>query len=522
MTDWFTGISGIINGKFPVHRKMLAAGQDLIGLCFTGGFARRVVMRLCHPLHGIVLLAMMAICQLQSAERLPNIVYIMSAELGYYELSHMGNPFIKTPNIDRMAAEGIRFTNALAGSPVCAPLRGTLMTGKHSGHSSIRANDGGTPLRADEVTIARVLKERGYATGGFGKWGCGGRDSTGVPENHGFDVFFGYYDQVHAHAFYPKYILRNSEEVPLPGNKGFRTGTNYSHYRIMEAGLDFIRNNKDGPFFAYFPITPPHGMYDIPANDPAWEQYAGEKWINDPAIDQDTKNYAAMVSMVDNDVQNILDLLRELGVESDTIVFFTGDNGGQDRFKSEEYPRGFYGPNVDPGTGLEFRGGKGNLYEGGLKIPYIVRWPGKISPGQVSDLLMYHPDVFPTLAELAGARIPAEVDGISFLPTLTGGHQKLHPYLYWEYKSQVAVRMGKWKAVSTTRRDQPEWELFDLSTDISEERNLADQHPGILEKLKAYALEAHEEVRPGTFRSRVRHERDREAKWGDMPRPSNN
>ena len=479
-------------------------------------------MRLCPRISKWTLLLAVLHSTLLIAGTPPNIIYIMSDELAYFELSHMGNPYIKTPNIDRMAEEGMRFTNAMAGSPVCAPLRGTLMTGKHAGHASIRANDGGTPLRADEVTVAAVLKEQGYATGGFGKWGCGGRDSTGVPENHGFDVFFGYYDQVHAHAFYPKYILRNSEEVALPGNKGFRTGTNYSHYRIMEEGLDFIRNNRDQPFFAYFPITPPHGMYDIPADDPAWERYADEQWIKDPQIDQDIKNYAAMVTMVDNDLQRILDLLKELGLEDNTIVFFTGDNGGQDRFRSDQYPRGFFSPNVNPRNGAEFRGGKGNLYEGGLKIPYIVRWPGKIKSGQVSDLLMYHPDVFPTLAGLAGARVPDEVDGISFLPTLLAGAQEIHPYLYWEYQGQVAVRKGKWKAVGTTRRDKTVWELFDLSGDIGETTNLADAHGTVLQELQKYALEAHEEVRPGIFFTRERHERDREAKWGDMPRPSKN
>ena len=192
----------------------------------------------------------------------------MADELAYYELSHMGNRYIKTPNIDRFAAEGIRFTSALAGAPVCAPLRCNLMTGKHAGHASIRANDGGTPLRENETTIASMLKNIGYETGGFGKWGCGGRDSTGVPEKHGFDLFYGYYDQVHAHSFYPSYLIRNSIEVELKGNKGGRSGQTYSHYQIMESGLSFIREKKDKPFFCYFPITPPHGMYDLSSHCP--------------------------------------------------------------------------------------------------------------------------------------------------------------------------------------------------------------------------------------------------------------
>jgi arylsulfatase A-like enzyme len=454
------------------------------------------------------------------AARKPNIVYIMSDELAYYELSHMGNPYIKTPIIDRFAAEGIRFTSALAGAPVCAPLRCNLMTGKHAGHASVRANDGGTPLRAGEPTIASMLKDIGYATGGFGKWGCGGRDSTGVPEQHGFDVFYGYYDQVHAHSFYPPYLIRNSEEVKLDGNIGGRSGKTYSHYPIMEEGLKFIRENKDRPFFCYFPITPPHGMYDIPKDDPAWELYKGEKWIDDPGTSQDVKNYAAMVSMVDYNVGQVLDLLRELKLEGDTIVFFTGDNGGQDRFRSSENPRGFFGPNVNPRTDVEFRGGKGNLYEGGLRIPYLVRWPGKIKAGQVSDLIFYQPDVLPTLAQLSGAKAPGDIDGLSFLPTLLGGQQEKHDMLYWEFGSQTAVRKGQWKAIQA-KKNQP-WALYDLSKDISETTDVSAQHSDLLAQMKAFAVASHEPVSAGKYLDarRTRHEKDRLAKWGtSKPQP---
>ena len=451
----------------------------------------------------------------------PNIVYIMSDELAYFELGHMGNPYIKTPRIDRMAAEGIRLTHAYAGAPVCAPLRCNLMTGKHAGHASVRANDGGTPLREGEATIASILKQKGYATGGFGKWGCGGRDSTGVPEKHGFDVFLGYYDQVHAHSFYPPYIVRNSEEVPLKGNVGGRSGETYAHYPIMDAGLQFIRDNKDKPFFCYFPITPPHGMYDIPKDDPAWELYKDEAWIKNPGIPQDVKNYAAMVSMVDRNVGEVLDLLKELQLEENTIVFFTGDNGGQDRFRSAEHPRGFFGPNVDPKTGVEFRGGKGNLYEGGLRIPYLVRWPGKIKAGQVSDFLFYQPDVLPTLAELCDAKAPNDTDGISFLPTLLGeGEQKRHEFLYWEFGRQTAVRWNNWKAIRM-KADAP-WALYDVAKDVSEEKDVAATHPDIVRKLTAFAEASHEPVRAGTYSDRTRHERDRWAKWGtakDRPAP---
>ena len=436
----------------------------------------------------------------------PNIVYIMSDELAYFELGHMGNPDIKTPRIDQMAAEGLRFTHALAGAPVCAPLRCTLMTGKHMGHASVRANDGGTPLVAGEATIASMLKAKGYATGGYGKWGCGGRGSTGVPELHGFDDFFGYYDQVHAHSFYPAYLVRNSEEVVMPGNNGGRKGATYTHYEIMGAGLQFIRDNVDRPFFAYFPITPPHGMYDIPDADPAFAPYKNKDWPSE------AKRYASMVTMVDRNVGQIIDLLKELGLEDNTIVFFTGDNGGQDRFRTKERPRGFFGPNVNPKTGEEFRGGKGNLYEGGLRIPALVRWPGKIEAGRVSDHIWFQPDILPTLAELTGATPPADIDGISLLPEIFGKPQKKHEMLYWEYGQQTAVRMDHWKAIQPKKGAS--WELYDLSKDISESTSVADANSAILAKMQAYAKSAHTPVVSGTYEDRSLHEKDRKAKFG--------
>ncbi len=448
--------------------------------------------------------------------RRPNVVYMMADELAYYELSCMGNPLLKTPNIDRFAEEGVRYTQALAGVSVCAPTRCTLMTGKHSGHTSVRKNDGGTAMREGEETIASMLKQAGYATGGFGKWGCGGRGSTGVPEKHGFDVFVGYYDQVHAHSYYPKYIVRNSEELPLPGNRGGSEGTNYSHYTIMGEGLDFIRENCERPFFCYLPITPPHGIYDIPDSDPAWAQFKNEDWP------EDAKRYAAMVSMVDRNLGEVVTLLKELKLDEKTIVFFCGDNGGQDRFRSPEHPRGFFGPNIDPKTGQAFRGSKGNLYEGGLRIPMMVRWPGQIQPGRVSDFLWYFPDVLPTVAEICGTKPPADVDGISILPeligkTTSGRKQEQHEYLYWEYGRQTAVRMESWKAIRPNE-NRP-WELYDLSRDLSEENDVAAENADVLAKLTAFAEEAHVPAEEGVFHDREIHERDRQAKYGDTRSP---
>lgn len=441
----------------------------------------------------------------------PNIIYIMADELGYFEPGYMGNPNIRTPNIDRMAAEGIRFTQGLAGSAVCAPTRCCFLTGKHSGHTSVRANGGGTPLRAGEPTIASILKPLGYATGGFGKWGNGGRGSTGVPELHGFDVFVGYYDQVHAHTYYPAYIIRNSEEMPLAGNHGLSEGKTYSQYVIHAEAVKFIRVNKDRPFFAYLPFTPPHGLFDIPDSDPAWALYKDKPWP------EDARRYAAMVTMLDRHVGEIFALLKELNLDDKTLVMFSGDNGGNDYFPTKEQPRGVHSANKNPKTGVEFRGRKSTLYEGGLRVPVIARWPGKIAPGRVSNLLWYFPDVLPTIAEVTGAKPPSDIDGVSILPELIGeaaaGHkQAQHEYLYWEFSGQTAVRMGSWKAIKPKK--STDWELFDLSKDISETTDLATNNPEVLAKLQAYAKAAHTPAVEGTFASRELHERDRAAKFG--------
>jgi arylsulfatase A-like enzyme len=445
------------------------------------------------------------------ARRRPNIVLMVVDELGYYELSMMGHPHYKTPNVDRLAARGVRFTQGLAGSSVCAPTRCCLMTGKHSGHTSVRANDGGTPLREGEETIGSVLKQAGYATGGFGKWGCGGRGSTGVPEKHGFDVFFGYYDQVHAHSYYAPYLVRNSEEVPLEGNKGLSDGKTYSHYVIWNAGMDFIRENKDRPFFCYLPVTPPHGIHDIPDTDPSWALYKDEPWP------EAARRYAAMVNMVDRNLGELVALLKKLGLEQDTLILFSGDNGGADYFRDAEHPRGFHGPNVDPRTGRQFRGQKGNLYEGGLRIPMIAYWPGRIRPGRVSDFLWYFPDVMPTLAEVAGAPVPKDIDGISVVPELLGADaagraQTPHEFLYWELGAQTAVRLDHWKAVRPGK-DAP-WELYDLRTDSSEEKDVSAVHPDVLARAVAVAQREHVDVVPGVFLDRTPHIKDRCAKFG--------
>ena len=432
----------------------------------------------------------------------------------------MGHRELLTPNIDRFAAEGMRFTNAYAGAPVCGPTRSVLLTGLHSGHTSMRANNGFAPIRADEPTLASMLKPLGYATGGFGKWGIGGRGTSGVPEKHGFDVFFGYYDQVHAHTFYPSYLIRNSEEVPLAGNEGksFYEGDTHAQIEIFKESIRFIRENKDRPFFCYLPWTPPHGLWGIDDDDPSWQLFKDKPWKAGQQTDRDARVYAAYLHMVDRQLGEVLSLLKELDLDDKTLIFLCGDNGGQDYFKTKERPHGFFGPNLNPGNGERFRAGKGSLYEGGLKVPYLVRWPGKIAAGSVSDHLLYYPDVMPTLAEATKAECP-KTDGISFLPTLlgAGAEQAAHDHLYWEYGGQRAVRQGSWKAYRGKKTD---WELYDLGEDVEEKSNVAADHPAVLKKLVALAEAAHEPMRPGEVYDRKLIDKDRkQAPHGRSPKP---
>lgn len=437
---------------------------------------------------------------LEGAERPPNIVYIMMDEWGYFESSGMGHPILETPNIDRLTAQGMRFTQMLAGGNVCAPTRSSLMTGQHTGHTTIRSNGGGAALRADDRTVADMLKAKGYATGGFGKWGLGDIGTTGVPERHGFDLFYGYYHQVHAHTHYPRYLVRNSVKEPLAGNTGdYLTGETYAQDLIHQEGLDFIRRNADRPFFAYMAWTPPHGLWSMPDDEPAWQKYKKLEWdANNQRGPKDAQMYAAMVEMVDRQIGEVLMLISELKLDDDTIVFVCGDNGGQPYFSNESHPHGFLAPNLNPLTGERFRGGKGNFYEGGLRIPFSVRWPGHIAPNSTSQHLGYFPDVMATLAELTAADQPGGTDGVSFLPTLLGkspSEQQQHVSLYWEDNRSRAVRMGDWKAVQPTKKAA--FELYDLSEDVQELNDLAAEKPEVLAKLIAAGDEAQSPVRRG-------------------------
>ena len=474
--------------------------------------------RICFPIL-LLLLPFLSTLDLGASEK-PNIIYMMLDEWGYFESGHMGHPELLTPNIDRFASEGLRFTNAYAGAPVCGPTRCVLLTGLHSGHTSLRVNDGFSPIRADEPTLGTMLKQADYVTGGFGKWGIGGRGTSGVPEKHGFDEFFGYYDQVHAHTFYPRYLIRNSREVPLKGNNGdsFYEGETHAQLEIFRESLRFIRRNKDKHFFCYLPWTPPHGLWGIDEDDSSWQLFKNKPWTAGQQTDRDARVYAAFMHMVDRQIGEILALLKELEIDDNTIFFLCGDNGGQDYFKTKDRPHGFFAPNLNPKTGERFRAGKGSLYEGGLKVPYLVRWPGRIKAGEVSDHMLCYQDVMPTLAELTKATSP-KTDGLSFLPTLLDKpQQQTHSYLYWEYGNQTAVRMEQWKAY---RGRNGEWELYDLSNDVEEKRDIAADHPETLNQLINHARDAHEPIRPGKIYDRDVIEMDRrQAPHKRKPKPS--
>ena len=436
------------------------------------------------------------------ARRPPNIVYIMADDLGYGDLGCYGQQKIRTPNVDRLAAEGMKFTQAYAGCTVCAPSRSVLMTGLHMGHTSVRSNPGGVPLIGSDFTVAEMLKQAGYATGGFGKWGLGDAGTTGAPEKQGFDEFFGYLNQVHAHYFYPEFLYKNGRRFPLEGNDNGRR-TTYSHDVIAAQALDFIDRNRSRPFFCYVPFTIPHLELLVPEDSIA--EYRGkfeERPYKDPrdhyaAQPESRAAYAGMITRMDRDVGRITSLLTKLGLDDNTIVFFTSDNGAATPLWKDDYFNS---------TG-SLRGHKQNLYEGGIRVPMVVRWKGRIGVGKVSDHPWAFWDFMPTAAELAGVA-PGGIDGISVVPTLSGeGSQRRHEFLYWEmprYNNQKreflhevpmqAVRMGDWKAV----RPKPDGllELYNLKSDLHETTDVASAHPKVIAQIEDYLKTARTEPRP--------------------------
>ena len=413
----------------------------------------------------------------RAESRPPNIIFILADDLGYGDLGCYGQKVIQTPHIDQFAREGMRFTDCYAGSTVCAPSRCCLMTGMHTGHAHVRGNKL-IPLRPADRTAAEALKEAGYATGLIGKWGLGEPETTGIPNAKGFDEFFGYLNQKHAHTYYPEYLWRNEERVPLEGNvereeNVAETRTQYSHDLFAEEALSFLGRHAAHPFFLYLAVTIPHAnnergrALEDGMEVPDYGVYAGRDWPNPQ------KGHAAMISRLDKDVGRIMEKLKILGLDEHTIVFFTSDNG--------PHKEGGADPQFFQSSG-PLRGYKRDLYEGGIRVPMLVRWPGHVAAGSQSDLPWAFWDFPATAAELAGAAPFDPSDGISVAPALLGKPQvRRHEYLYWEFHERgfkQAVRLGAWKAVRPGTGVPIE--VYNLASDLSEQHDVASAHPEIV------------------------------------------
>ena len=402
--------------------------------------------------------ALTSVPQKAESSRKPNIIFILADDLGYGDLGCYGQKRIRTSNIDRMAGEGVRFTQCYAGSTVCAPSRASLMTGLHQGHAHIRGNNPRLPLRAADLTVAEILRSEGYRTGIVGKWGLGEPDTVGIPNRRGFDYFFGYLNQTHAHNYYPDHLWRNRERVSVA------SGT-YSHDLFTDEALAFIRRERAHPFFLYLAYTIPHansGLRERGMQVPDDAPYSNEPWP------QPEKNKAAMITRLDGDIGRLFALLSELGIDEDTLVFLSSDNG--------PHMEGGVNPDFHRSSG-QLRGIKRDLYEGGIRVPMIVRWPGKIKGGLVSRHVWALWDVLPTLAAIAGKAAPRRIDGVSVLPALLGKKQRTHHYLYWEFHERgfaQALRMGRWKIVRSNSNKPIE--LYDLENDERETRDLSALH----------------------------------------------
>jgi len=435
----------------------------------------------------IVVLAGLAACASEPQPEAPppptNIVMIIADDLGYGDLGSYGQKNIQTPNLDRLASEGLRLTDFYAGSTVCAPSRATLMTGLHTGHVAIRGNSR-QPLPDDSTTIAEVLQQAGYRTGMVGKWGLGEVGTEGEPNKQGFDHFFGYLNQRHAHNYYTQFLFRNGERVPLdnppaepPSEDGsgyVAEGRTYSHNLIADEGLRFLEESAGGPFFLAATFTLPHANNEGRERGmevPELGVYADKDWP-DPV-----KGHAAMVSLLDADVGRMLAKLDELGISENTLVFFSSDNG--------PHREGGYDPDFNDSNG-PLRGIKRDLYEGGVRVPTLVRWPGHTKAGTTSDQVGAFWDLPPTFAQIAGTSMQDGIDGRSLVPVFEGGENEAERTLYWEFHegeaSKQAVRRGKWKAVRL--HPKGEIELYDLSQDIGEENDVAAEHPDAVEELR--------------------------------------
>jgi len=426
---------------------------------------------------------------LRSPERKPNILFILADDLGYGDLGCYGQKKIQTPNIDKLAAEGMRFTDFYAGSTVCAPSRACLMTGLHTGHGLIRGNKN-LSLQPEDVTVAKILKRNGFTTGLIGKWGLGEPGTPGLPQKQGFDEFIGYLNQTHAHDYYTDHLMRYDPRSkfegsePLLENSAGKHGV-YIPDLFAKAGLNYLRINKSDqfngfrPFFLYWASIIPHANNEEGARSGNGMQVPSDAPYSDQPWSQIEKNKAAMITRLDSDIGRLMAKLTELGLDEQTIVIFSSDNG--------PHKEGGADPKFFQSSG-PFRGIKRDLYEGGIRVPFIVRWPGKIKPGTASSYMGAFWDLLPTLTEVAGEKPPKDIDGISFLPTLLGQTQtNRHDFLYWEFHErgfQQAARMGDWKAVRPEAGEP--LELYNLKSDPGEKENVASAHADVIEKFEAY------------------------------------
>ncbi|MED5453543.1 MAG: arylsulfatase [Verrucomicrobiota bacterium] len=431
----------------------------------------------------LVVFCELSLCKAITVEK-PNIIFIMADDMGYGDAGCFGGKLIRTPNIDQLASEGMRFTQCYAGSTVCAPSRSVLMTGLHTGHTRVRGNfgkwgvkglgggKGRVPLRENDITVAEILKLGGYSTGITGKWGLGEPSTMGTPNKKGFDEWFGYLNQRRAHSFFPTFIWLNEGRFDLPGNANGKQ-QQYTHDLFTGFALSFIRKNKSKPFFLYLPYTVPHSRFEIPDLGP----YANRSWP------EKAKVYAAMITRMDDHIGQIISLLKELVIDKKTIVFFCSDNGAANRYDG-----------LFDSSGL-LRGRKRDMYEGGLRTPMIVRWPGKVPANQTSEAVWSFTDFLPTAADLANVQKPKMLDGISVLPTLLGKAQETNNrFLYWEFFEggfQQAARWKNWKVIR--RKKNERLELYDLNEDIGETRDISKREPKIIAKFEKYLKTARTE-----------------------------
>ncbi len=411
----------------------------------------------------------------QNAESVkPNIIFLLADDMGYNELGCYGGKVIETPNIDRLANQGMVFTNAYCGSNICAPSRCALLTGKHTGHAWIRDNrnigyeDGNVPLRASEVTVAEVLKGAGYVNGAFGKWGLGASYSEGSPMNQGFDQFYGYFGQIHAHDYFTPYLRQNEDSIVIEGNLTL-PHTDYSATLIHDKALQFVEINKNKPFFLYYCTTLPHGPYDQPDGEilDYYVKKTGKPKGSAASLDFSIPKYAAMTARLDMQIGELLAKLEELNILDNTLIIFASDNGTALKPDEDSYLQ----------TGGTLRGRKGECYDGGIKSPLIAYWNGKIAAGSKSNHITALWDFLPTCAEIAGVENPEGIDGISILPTLLGKpqDQKQHEYLYFERDSYQGIRKGDMKAVILNTQDGKKTvEIYNLANDPNEKVNLAE------------------------------------------------